>query len=691
MREVWPGTFVEPNNLAFNISLLRKTLGHDGVAPVYIETVPKRGYRFIGALNETQIETKVSVADLPAPDPPPETTPKTAGRVRTAVIAGLFCLLGFGGAVLSRRSDPPDPRWAITRLTMSSSLDGAALSRDGTVVAYSADPASKGNRDLYLKHVGSDHALRLTFDGEGNTSPDFSPDGSKIVFHSDHARGGIYVMAAVGGTRRLLAPDGLNPKFAPDGIHVAYWVGGTGVADAVPGAGAVFVLSLFGGKPVRVAPHLASARYPIWFPEGNRLLLDGYSSAKAYDQSALDWWIARADGTGIEERTGAYAAFLAAGLKKIDPASDLSSRYAIPLLPAPGCWNGQGKLVFSASLGDSENLWQTEISKNKLSGHFNRVTTAGGDESFPACAGDTLAFTSFEIKRSIWLVPMDLDHGRATGALQSILTAPGFREYPSPSADGSRLLFTSAQSGRLNAWMYDRRTDQQSQVSESALVQRFGILNRSGTKAVFSVFEPNKPRSLYLSDLVSPPQKICEGCLRATDFSVDDSSVLTFSGDPYRVSELKLSSLQLKTIVEKPPHHLLYARFSPDYRWISFTERISPSHSRIFIAPIRQPWPVAEKEWIEISEESTEDWANWSPNGKYLYFTSARDGHICFWAQALDPATHRPVGKPFCPLHLHGPAFYENDNGWSLSRSSLAVVLNDDTGAVWMMSDVHKQ
>ncbi len=47
MRQVWPDTFVEENNLAFNISVLRKLLGDTSTAPCYIETVPKRGYRFI--------------------------------------------------------------------------------------------------------------------------------------------------------------------------------------------------------------------------------------------------------------------------------------------------------------------------------------------------------------------------------------------------------------------------------------------------------------------------------------------------------------------------------------------------------------------------------------------------------------------------------------------------------------------
>jgi DNA-binding winged helix-turn-helix (wHTH) protein/tetratricopeptide (TPR) repeat protein len=52
MRRVWPETFVEDNNLAFNISVLRKLLGESGASPQYIETVPRRGYRFIASVAE---------------------------------------------------------------------------------------------------------------------------------------------------------------------------------------------------------------------------------------------------------------------------------------------------------------------------------------------------------------------------------------------------------------------------------------------------------------------------------------------------------------------------------------------------------------------------------------------------------------------------------------------------------------
>ena len=47
MQQVWPDSFVEEANLTVNISALRKVLGEGPGGPHYIETVPKRGYRFI--------------------------------------------------------------------------------------------------------------------------------------------------------------------------------------------------------------------------------------------------------------------------------------------------------------------------------------------------------------------------------------------------------------------------------------------------------------------------------------------------------------------------------------------------------------------------------------------------------------------------------------------------------------------
>ena len=122
-------------------------------------------------------------------------------------------------------------------LTADAGLSGTpALSADGKLVAYSSDRSVDGERDLYIQQVAGGSPIRLTSDGAGNMTPDFSPDGSKLVFRSNRDGGGIYEIPAFGGAVRLVARDGMNPKFSPDGTQITYWVGSESVAALVPGS-----------------------------------------------------------------------------------------------------------------------------------------------------------------------------------------------------------------------------------------------------------------------------------------------------------------------------------------------------------------------------------------------------------------------------------------------------------------------
>jgi pimeloyl-ACP methyl ester carboxylesterase/DNA-binding winged helix-turn-helix (wHTH) protein len=63
MQQVWPDSYVEENNLAQNISILRKILTERAGGMKYIETVPKRGYRFIAQVTEVGASTDVIVRE----------------------------------------------------------------------------------------------------------------------------------------------------------------------------------------------------------------------------------------------------------------------------------------------------------------------------------------------------------------------------------------------------------------------------------------------------------------------------------------------------------------------------------------------------------------------------------------------------------------------------------------------------
>ena len=68
MQELWPDSFVEESSLTQNISLLRRALSEGNGSPSYIETIPKRGYRFVADVREVAEPTS-------SPDEPPSNQP----------------------------------------------------------------------------------------------------------------------------------------------------------------------------------------------------------------------------------------------------------------------------------------------------------------------------------------------------------------------------------------------------------------------------------------------------------------------------------------------------------------------------------------------------------------------------------------------------------------------------------------
>jgi DNA-binding winged helix-turn-helix (wHTH) protein/TolB-like protein/Flp pilus assembly protein TadD len=66
MKTVWPDTFVEDANLTVNISALRRALAEGGSEHQYIETIPRRGYRFVSPVTRVKNESEAPLAEEPA-------------------------------------------------------------------------------------------------------------------------------------------------------------------------------------------------------------------------------------------------------------------------------------------------------------------------------------------------------------------------------------------------------------------------------------------------------------------------------------------------------------------------------------------------------------------------------------------------------------------------------------------------
>jgi len=87
MKALWPDRYVEEANLTQNIFMLRKILGEGSGKAQYIETIPKRGYRFIGTVKEVQEEVTLTEETKRFEEPATETQPEIPARPDEAKIS----------------------------------------------------------------------------------------------------------------------------------------------------------------------------------------------------------------------------------------------------------------------------------------------------------------------------------------------------------------------------------------------------------------------------------------------------------------------------------------------------------------------------------------------------------------------------------------------------------------------------
>ena len=230
---VWRDTFVTPNVLTRAVAQIRKGFGDEAGDARYIETLAKRGYRFIApvAVIAADGSDRATAAVGPAPVPPPAiVAPEppipldptlAAGHGRRVVLMTLVAaaivlplVAGLFYVENRRTSRTKAIDLHLTRVTNRRGYSGAAaISPQGNAIVYASD--TTGALELYMVSLAPGSAeVALTNDRGQNTQPAWSPDGQWIAFHS-RRRGGVWIVPASGGVAQQVVEFGSEPAWSP--------------------------------------------------------------------------------------------------------------------------------------------------------------------------------------------------------------------------------------------------------------------------------------------------------------------------------------------------------------------------------------------------------------------------------------------------------------------------------------------
>jgi len=589
-RKLWPnGTFVDfEQGLATAIKKLRHALDDDADAPRYIETLPKRGYRFIETVekrfgaespliaSDSQAAANQSGAAVPGNAGEPSRTetsavvvkgarPRRTGIIALGVVLAAFVVLALGFnrffPLLERglfkkgqaSAQTPDAVSERPLTTLPGGEYEPALSPDGKMMAFVWGREGSREFHIYVESIDVGSPVRLTASATPEGSPVWSPDGRSIAYITctdNPQRSGLYIIPAFGGAERKVASISPRPyifdrqvDWSPDGNLLA-------VVDrnSKEEPFSIHVLSLNDGARHRVTsppPATPGDSGPAFSPDGQEIAFRRTESI-----GNTDLYIVRPSGEKLRRLT-------------------FDQRFT-----SGHAWTRDGRdIVFTSKRSGPLSLWRI----NASGGSPQSVPgiTEGAYNLAIARTGNRLIYSKYLSDSNIW--EMNLQ----TGEAQRVLSSTRNERSPQYSPDGSRIAFRSDRTGVDEIWLSDA----------------------SGDNAVRLTY--------FNGPLTGTPRWSPDGRFVVFDSRPNgnpDIYVVSANGGPPR----RVTSSSSEDVVPS---------WSADGRWIYFASNRSGSW---------QVWKIAS----EASEENTPP-VQLTRQGGFAAFGSV-DGSVVYYAKGRD-------------------------------------------------------
>jgi Tol biopolymer transport system component/DNA-binding winged helix-turn-helix (wHTH) protein len=452
---LWPdNTYVDFDNaISSAVWKIREALGDESENPRFVQTIARRGYRFVapvfvrdqGAGLETHgpeepatwdAATSTAQEQIEQPKVRPEASRLKAKTIMIAIVPAiaLFSLVsGLFWFRFFRRIDAPIREPQTVPLTGLSGVENfPSFSPDGKQIAYVWEDEEGGLRaSVYVKLIGSDAQLRLTPGVGGDSFPHWSPDGRYIAFCREAPGStGDYIVSALGGPQRKITPlDACgNLDWLPDGRHL---IVSQLIAARVSVHGAPYPLLNVevdtGKRRAFTTPPAGSLgdASPLVSPDGKML---AFVRLVAFE--AADLYLMRLDG-------GQPSRITFDGQAKWGLAWTADSREVVLAIRKKGTFR----------------LWRVSIT-----GGEPRAITSGAQDSYsPAIArhGDRLAYAVDRRDINLWMMSIIGTSIPRAGAPSRFIASKRGQADPRYSPDGRKIAFQSGRSGPNEIWISD--------------------------------------------------------------------------------------------------------------------------------------------------------------------------------------------------------------------------------------------
>jgi Tol biopolymer transport system component/DNA-binding winged helix-turn-helix (wHTH) protein len=652
------------HSLGTAINKLREALGDSADNPRFVETLARRGYRFIAPVARLDLdlrepaEAASSAPSAPeaAPIVPPQATPNPAPhlrKLRTAwvafacVLAAVF-LTGLGWWRLQGSQHYPPAE--ISQITFSGRVSAGApqlesfpaTAVDGSRIYYVSIEGGRAVLTQASVRTGQSALLQVPSEIVAPVIGDISPDGTRLLVRnhlSAEVEQALWIVPTLGGTAeripRILAHDA---TWMPDGTHILY------------AAGRKLYVSSDDGSDVRQFAALPGRAFWLrWSPDGRRLrftLLDPLNHTTAL------WEL---------DASGRHARAILPGWS--EPASECC-----------GSWTADGKyFVFQSRHGAFPNLWAlvgahshtpVQITNGPLSyaapvtarrGH--RIFFIGSDEHsellrfdgaanslVPYSAGPSSAYSvqySRDGKWLAWIDPHDgsLWRSRANGSEILQLTAPPLQIF-------------------MLRWAPDDNT--------------LAVMAR----------QPGAPWKIYRVAAGGGPLQALTGEARNEadpDWSPDGQAIVfgrlpNLMAEPSATKSIHVLDLKTQKLQTLPGSQGLFSpRWSPDGRYIAAT---SLDQHKLLL------FDQATRQWSLLATRSVADPA-WSPDGRFIYFQAfLEEGQPIYRVSVPDGKLERITELG----HLHSPDIVDYAFAGLTPDGSVLVRARMWTGNIYSMN-----